>query len=57
MTKATSNQKDPFSSKLQFKLKKKQANCYICNRALCGAETGNLEKKFWNAVMEKFREI
>jgi len=46
MTKATFNQKNPFSSKLEFQLKKKQANCYICNTALYGAEIGNFGKKF-----------
>ena len=56
MTKATFNQKNPFSSKLEFQLKKKQANCYICNTALYGAEIGNFGKKFWNMVLEKAGE-
>jgi len=42
--KATFNQKNLFSSKLEFKLKKKEANCYNCNTALYGAEIGNFGK-------------
>lgn len=42
MTKTTFNQKNPFPSKLDLKLKKKLAICYICNTGLYGAETGNI---------------
>lgn len=51
MTKATFNQKNPFFfSKLGLKLKKKRANCYICNTALYGAEIENFGKKIGNPL-------
>jgi uncharacterized protein with PIN domain len=50
MTKATFNQKNTFSSKLDLKLKKKLANCYICNTAMYAAEIENFGNKIRNPL-------
>jgi hypothetical protein len=44
MTKAASNKKNLFTSKLDLHLRKKLVKCYIWNIALYGVETWKLQK-------------